>query len=98
LASQKSFQKKDGDDNPPGQFRGDKRRNDTHESKTDPDARLYRKGNGQEAKPGYLGHVLMENRHGFIVDAAFVASEVAIITIWLSPWRSLFLRVPRFNR
>ena len=48
-ASQKSFQKKDGGDDEPGQFRGQKRRNDTHESKTDPDARLYRKGNGQEA-------------------------------------------------
>jgi len=48
-ASQKSFQKKDGGDDEPGQFRGQKRRNDTHESKTDPDARLYRKGNGQES-------------------------------------------------
>jgi len=60
-ASQKSFQKKDGGDDNPGQFRGDKRRNETHESKTDPEARLYRKGNGQEAKLGYLGHVLMES-------------------------------------
>ena len=48
-ASQKSFQKKDGGDDEPGQFRGQKRRNDTHESKTDPDARPYRKGNGQES-------------------------------------------------
>ena len=61
-ASQKSFQKKDGGDDQPGQFRGEKRSNETHESKTDPDARLYRKGNGQEAKLGYLGHVMMENR------------------------------------
>jgi hypothetical protein len=63
-ASQKSFQKKDGGDDDPGEFRGQKRSNETHESKTDPDARLYWKGNGQEAKLGYLGHVLMENRHG----------------------------------
>lgn len=68
-ASQKSFQKKDGGDDEPGRFRGQRRSNDTHESKTDPDARLYRKGHGQEAKLGYLGHVLMENRHGLIVDA-----------------------------
>src|SRR5579862_1852178 len=63
-ASQESFQKKDDGDDDPGQFRGQKRSNETHESKTDPDARLYRKGNGQEAKLGYLGHLLMENRHG----------------------------------
>ena len=67
-ASQKSFQKKDGDDQP-GQFQGDKRTNDTHESKTDPEARLYRKGHGQEAQLAYLGHVLMENRNGLIVEA-----------------------------
>jgi transposase len=54
-ASQKSFQKKDGGDDEPGEFRGEKRSNDTHESKTDPDAKLYRKGHGQEAKLGYLG-------------------------------------------
>lgn len=65
-ASQKSFQKKDGGDSEPGQFRGEKRKNDTHESKTDPDARLYRKGHGQEARLGYLGHVLMDNRGGLI--------------------------------
>ena len=74
-ASQKSFQKKDGGDDQPGQFRGEKRTNETHESKTDPDARLYRKGNGQEAKLGYLGHVLMENRHGLIVDAMLTQAD-----------------------
>jgi transposase len=74
-ASQKSFQKKDGGDDQPGQFRGDKRTNETHESKTDPDARLYRKGTGQEAKLGYLGHVLMENRHGLIVDAMLTQAD-----------------------
>ena len=69
-ASQKSFQKKDGGDADGGSdFHGQKRTNDTHASKTDPDARLYRKGHGQEAKLSYLGHVLMENRHGLIVDA-----------------------------
>ena len=69
-ASQKSFQKKDGGDAGGGQnFHGQKRTNDTHASKTDPDAKLYRKGHGQEAKLSYLGHVLMENRNGLIVDA-----------------------------
>ena len=74
-ASQKSFQKKDGGDDDPGQFRGERRRNDTHESKTDPDSRLYRKANGQEAKLGYLGHVLMENRNGMIVDAEVTQAD-----------------------
>ncbi len=52
---------------PGGDFRGQRRRNDTHASTTDPDARLYRKGSGQEAKLCYLGHVLSENRHGLAV-------------------------------
>lgn len=74
-ASQKSFQKRDGGEGDGAQFRGEKRTNDTHESKTDPDAKLYRKGNGQEAKLGYLGHVLMENRHGLIVDAMVTQAD-----------------------
>jgi transposase len=74
-ASQKSFQKKDGGNAAPGEFRGDKRNNETHESKTDPDAKLYRKGHGQEARLGYLGHVLMENRNGFIVDAMLTQAD-----------------------
>jgi transposase len=74
-ASQKSFQKKDDNDGDPGQFRGDKRSNETHASKTDPDAKLYRKGHGQEARLGYLGHVLMENRSGLIVDAMLTHAD-----------------------
>ena len=74
-ASQKSFQKKDGGDDQPGHFRGERRRNETHESKTDPEARLYRKGHGQEARLGYLGHVLMENRSGLIVDAMVTQAD-----------------------
>jgi transposase len=74
-ASQKSFQKKEGGDDDPGQFRGEKRSNQTHESKTDPDARLYRKGCGQEAKLCYLGHVLLENRNGLIVDAMLTHAD-----------------------
>jgi transposase len=67
-ASQKSFQRKDGNDGG-GDFRGERRTNDTHASTTDPDARLYRKARGQESRLAYLGHLLIENRHGLIVDA-----------------------------
>ncbi len=77
-ASQKSFRPKDRPDppaddptgrNPTVNFRGEERANDTHASTTDPDARLYKKASGQEAKLAYLGHVLTENRHGLIIDA-----------------------------
>lgn len=50
-------------------FHGQKRLNDTHASTTDPEARLYRKGRGKEAKLCFMGHGLMENRHGLLVDA-----------------------------
>jgi transposase len=56
--------------NPEVDFRGQKRTNDTHASRTDPEARLYRKGVGQEAKLSHMGHVLGENRHGLIVGVA----------------------------
>ena len=75
-ASQKSFQNKDGGGSGDGgRFRGERRSNDSHESKTDPEARLYRKGHGQEAKLRYLGHVLMENRQGLIVDAMVTQAD-----------------------
>jgi len=75
-ASQKSFRPKDEDPPPPSgdpknpavNFRGERRKNDTHASATDPDARLYRKGDGQPARLVYMGHVLMENRSGLVVD------------------------------
>jgi len=77
-ASQKSFQRKGGDDSD-GQggasFHGDKRSNATHASKTDPDARLYKKSRGSEAKLSYLGHVMVENRHGFIVEAMLTQAD-----------------------
>ncbi len=73
--SLKSFRPKDEDPRPPSggrndevNFRGQKRKNDTHESTTDPQSRLFRKGNGKEAKLSYMGNVLMENRHGLVVD------------------------------
>ena len=74
-ASIKSFRKKDGGDqdgkgsgrNAERNFHNEKRSNQTHESTTDPEARLYKKGAGQPAKLCYMGHVLMENRHGLAV-------------------------------
>lgn len=75
-ASMKSFRPKDGSGEPPGpgrngerNFRKEKRSNETHASTTDPDARLYRKADGQESRLCYLGHALMENRNGLVVDA-----------------------------
>ena len=76
-ASQKSFQKKDGggetasgDDpgNPTVDFHGEKRSNQTHQSRTDSEALLAKKGKGKEAKLCYAGHVMIENRHGFVVN------------------------------
>jgi transposase len=76
-ASTKSFRHKDGSGPPPAagrngeqDFRGRKRSNDTHASTTDPDAKLFRKGPGKEAKLCFMGHALMENRNGLIVGAA----------------------------
>jgi transposase len=75
-ASQKSFQRKDGDPDGAGSdFRGQQRKNDTHASKTDPDARLYRKSNGAESRLAYLGHLLIENRHGLIADAMATTAD-----------------------
>ena len=75
-ASTKSFRPKDGSGPPPDagrngeqDFHGQKRGNETHASDTDPDARLYRKGRGKEAKLCFMGHALMENRNGLIVGA-----------------------------
>lgn len=75
-ASHKSFKRKDGSDrqtpddpgNPTVDFHGEQRANATHQSTTDPEARLARKGAGKEAKLSYAGHVLMENRNGIAVD------------------------------
>jgi transposase len=57
-----------GPRNPEVNFHGRRRRNETHESRTDPEARMYRKNGRTEARLGYLGHVLMDNRHGLVVD------------------------------
>jgi transposase len=68
-ASQKSFRKKDGSDGDGTDFHGQQRKNETHESTTDPDARLYKKSYGKESHLAYLGHALVENRNGLIAAA-----------------------------
>jgi transposase len=80
-ASQKSFRPRDeepptaGGGNPTVNFHGQRRTNDTHQSTTDPDARLYKKARGREARLGYLGHVLMEHRSGLIVKTAVTPAD-----------------------
>ena len=83
-ASIKSFRPKDGSDEPPADgsgrnretdFHGQKRSNDTHASISDPEARLYRKGAGKEAKLCFMGHALMENRNGLVVDACLTPAD-----------------------
>jgi len=87
-ASMKSVKPKDGPSsdhgeppaqgggrNPEADFHGQKRSNETHASTTDADARLYRKGKGKEAKLCFMGHGLMENRHGLLVDACLTLAD-----------------------
>ncbi len=90
-ASMKSVKPKDGSGERPAEgggrnterdFHGQKRSNETHASTTDPEARLYRKGPGKEAKLCFMGHALMENRHGLFVDACLTGP-----TVMPSGWR-----------
>ncbi|ARN82422.1 IS5 family transposase [Methylocystis bryophila] len=83
-ASMKSFKPKDAADPPPSggggrnkeaEFHGEKRSNETHESTTDPEARLYRKGSGKEAKLCFIGHALMENRSALFVGACLTQAD-----------------------
>jgi transposase len=74
-ASMKSFVAKDGSDDPPScgrngerDFHGERRSNETHASTADPEAKLYKKGKGKEAKLSYIGNVMTENRNGFVVS------------------------------
>jgi len=99
-ASMKSVKPKDSPDpdekdppqgrNPEVNFRGERRSNETHASTTDPEARLYRKGAGKEAKLCFMGHALMENRNGLIVDACVTqadghAERIAALAM-IEPW------------
>lgn len=97
-ASQKSFQRKDGDTDGDGRnFHGQSRKNETHASTTDPDAKLYRRSNQGEARLSYLGHLLIENRHGLIVNAmattadGFAERDAAMLMLQehghSTPWR-----------
>ena len=87
-ASLKSFRSKEGppppsdDDpgNPSVDFRGERRSNKTHASTTDPEARLLRKGQGKEARLAFMGHALMENRHGLLMD--FTVSQATGTAEW----------------
>ena len=83
-ASMKSFKPTGGSNEPPADgggrnqetdFHGQKRSNETHTSTTDPEAKLYRKGPGKEAKLCFMGHALMENRNGLIVDACLTPAD-----------------------
>jgi transposase len=101
-AGQKSFKKKGsgkppegGPKNPTVDFHGEKRRNDTHQSTTDPQARLYRKSNGHESKLVYMGHVVMENRHGLVVGCGVTQ---ATGTAEREAAEALMAEIPRNNR
>src|SRR5574342_15372 len=101
-ASLKSFRRKDDaatppDDpgNPTVNFHGEARRNDTHQSTTDPDAMLARKGAGREAKLSYAGHVLLDNRHGLVANVCVTAAtgtaerEAALLLLSTRNWRAV---------
>jgi transposase len=87
-ASQKSFRRKDGGDGDGANFHGQQRRNDTHQSTTDPDAKLYRKSSNAESKLSYLGHTLVENRSGMIVGTyvtqadGYAERDAALLMLW----------------
>lgn len=98
-ASLKSFRRKDAEPTPPPDdpgnptvnFHGEARRNDTHQSTTDPDAQLARKGQGKEAKLSYAGHVLLDNRHGLVANVCATAAtgtaerEAALLLLGVLP-------------
>ena len=106
----KSFRSKDGGGDPPDagrngerDFRGEKRSNETHASTTDPDARLYRKGNGRESVLCYMGHALMENRNGLAVaggvtQATGTAEREAALTMVARPRRGSVRSIRRAGR
>jgi transposase len=81
-AGQKSFKRRDAGPEPPPDdpgnptvnFHGESRRNDTHASTTDPDAQLYKKAEGRESKLAFLGHILLDNRHGLVANICATAA------------------------
>ena len=101
-AGQKSVKRKgrgeppeDGPRDPTVNFRGETRRNDTHQSTTDPQARMYRKAKGKESKLVYMGHIVMENRHGLVVGCEVTQ---ATGTAEREAAEALMAEIPRSNR
>lgn len=101
-AGQKSFRKKDDDGrssggpkNPTVNFHGQARKNDTHQSTTDPDARLFRKGPGKESKLAYMGHIVIENRNGLVVGCGVTKASG---TAEREAAADLLANIPRSNR
>jgi transposase len=101
-ASLKSFRAKDGSGEPPGpgrngerNFHGEKRTNETHASTTDPEAKLFKKGAGQQARMAFMGHLLMENRNGLVVGASLTE---ATGTAERDAARALVADLPRRGR
>jgi len=100
-AGHKSFQRKDGKGKPPDEgsnaessnpsvnFHGEQRRNDTHRSTTDPEARLFKKSRGSESKLSFMAHVMMENRNGLVVDTRLTKStgKAERESAWVMAWR-----------
>jgi len=100
-AGHKSFQHKDGQGKPPDEgskggssnpsmnSHGEERRNDTHRSSTDPEARLCKKSRGSESKLSFMAHVWMENRNGFVVDTRLTKStgKAERESAWVMAWR-----------
>jgi hypothetical protein len=104
-AGHKSFQRKDGAGKPPEEgggtgtkgagsnptvnFHGEARRNDTHRSTTDPEARLFKKSGGGESKLSFMAHVLMENRNALVVDTRLTKStgKAERKSAWVMAWR-----------
>jgi len=110
FASAKSFKHRDEDEsprdgngflpsNPEVDFHGQKRTNETHSSRTDPEAKLYRKGRGKEAKLSHMGHALTENRHGLIMTVAATeangTAEREATLQMLDDWKAMHGRVPQ---
>jgi len=101
-AGHKSFQRKGGQGQPPDEgsnggssnpsvnFHGEERRNDTHRSTTDPEARLFKKSRGSESKLSFMAHVLMENRNGLVVDTRLTKStgKAERESAWVMAWRA----------
>ena len=103
----KSMRRRDGKDEPPPpgrnphvDFHGERRSNETHVAPKEPQAKLFRKGRGQAAKLYYMGHMLMEHRHGLTVDVEMTeadgyAERAAALRLSQAPWSGAAWRATR---